>query len=311
MAAKETKGAVIEIGTNSVKFFLGKIIGKNRIETLRHQRQITRLGEGLEEKGVLNNEAMARTGKAIGDYWQIAHSEGVNDILIFGTHALRVSNNAPQFLEMIKSETGREAQVLTGQKEAFMTRRGILLNQADIGETESLIIDIGGGSTEIISGIRSRSLPIGCVSMTESLMMEDSPDNNSLIRVNSRIRDILLNELRFINPGRHRYCIGVGGTALAAVALAAHVDGFQPDLLQEARVTSQQIRKVMQQLSSKTSQERREILKFDPDRADVIIGGLLILNAFFNYAGVENFRVSIFNIIHGMFYEYYLKKFAS
>ncbi len=297
------KGAVIEIGTNSVKFLTAAVKGFNKIEIFRSNRRITRSGEGLEETGVLSDGAIERTVGAVKDYAQIAKSEGFEDIIVFGTHSLRRAGNSEYFIELIKMEIGIDTKILSGQQEAFMTRKGVLLNHPCKFGKESVIIDIGGGSTEVVHGSWAGSLPVGCVNMTEEMITEDPLCNEGIVRINSRVRELLLSNISFLNPGQNHDFVGVGGTVVTTAALSLGLTEYEPDKIHGAVISPDALRLQMDKLCSVSLEERRDILCFDRKRADVIIAGMAILNSFFKYFSMDNLRVSVLNIIHGMFYD--------
>lgn len=303
MKNNERKGALIEIGTNSVKFLTARVTGFNNIEIYRYNRRITRSGEGLEETGILSDEAVKRTLSAVRDYTETARSEGFEEIIAFGTHSLRKAGNSGEFIKLIKEEAGIETRVLTGQQEAFMTRKGVLLNHPGKLGKEPVIIDIGGGSTEVVHGSWAGSLPVGCVNMTEEMINEDPPCNEGIIRINSRVRDLLISNISFLNPGQKNSFVGVGGTVVTVSALALGLTEYEPDKIHGSVINPEQLRMQMERLCSIKLDERREILSFDRKRADVIIAGMAILNSFFKYFSMDNLRISVLNIIHGMFYD--------
>lgn len=297
------KGAIIEIGTNSVKFLTASVKGFNTIEIYRNDRQITRSGEGLEETGVLSAGAMERTIGAVKDYTKIARSDGFEDIVVFGTYSLRRAGNSGDFINSIKAETGVETRILSGQQEAFMTRKGVLLNHPGKSGKEHVIIDIGGGSTEVVYGSWAGSLPVGCVNMTEEMITDDPPCKEGIIRINSRVRDLLISNISFLNPGQKNSFVGVGGTVVTVAALSLGLTEYDPDRIHGTVINPEDLRFQLEKLCCVKLRERREILCFDRKRADVIIAGMAILNSFFKYFSMDNLRVSVLNIIHGMFYD--------
>ena len=308
MKESDLKGAVIEIGTNSVKFLTGCVKGCNKIEVFRYNREITRSGEGLNKTGKMSDNAMERTLDTLKRFHNIAKENQIPKTIAFGTHSLRTAKNADVFIKRVKEETGIDVVVLTGQEEAFMTHTGVLLNyQKDSGK-EPVIIDIGGGSTEIIHGSWANSLPVGCVNLTEEIIGDDEPCDEDLVRISSRVRDLLLSRVTFLNPGQKNEFVGVGGTVNSVAALSLGLKEFDPDKMQGFVIEADDLRNQILKLSSMTLDERRKLMRFDPKRADVIVAGMVILNTFFRYFSIETFKVSIFNIIHSMFYDCFCRE---
>lgn len=298
-------GAVIELGANSVKFLVGTLLSDGRIKTKIYTRKITRLSEGLSKTGKLGDASIKRTADYVMECVNIARDQGITDILIFGTHPLRASDNSADFIALLNKMTGLQVQALTGQQEAFLSRKGVLLGIKRTKGTEPTIIDIGGGSTEIIHGVWAKSLPMGCVSLTESLLTVDPPAESDLVRIKARVRDALIRDITFINPGQRTDCIAVGGTAVSIAALSIGLRTFVSDKIHGTTVSREKLKLLITLLSNVTLDKRKELMKFDPDRADIIIAGAVILHAIFDYLSADQFMVSVYNIIHGIFHEYY------
>lgn len=306
---KEIRGAAIEIGTNSVKYFLGKVIGKNRIERIGQGVEITRLGKGLQPGGFLREDSIERTLRTVGKFRDMAQKEGIDDIIVFGTQSLRISKNPDDFIERVRKELNLDVEVIPGDWEAHLTRVGVLLDFPKEERGEPVIIDIGGGSTEVIMGISTKSIPMGCVNLTETMIHRDPPDRESLIRLHARIRDQFIEEITFLNPGHKADCVGVGGTIVTLAMLSLGLEEFSSDKIHGVEIKEETVKEIFSRLTNMNLEERKGLIKFDPGRADVIIAGMAILQAFFNFIAMHRFTVSIYNIIHGIFYDYYSRKF--
>lgn len=299
-------GAVIEVGTNSTKLFIGRLNQDNSLETITYQRKITRLGEGQKEGGDLLNEAMWRTASTVKAYCDLARDRGVRQIVIISTHVLRAAENPLEFIERVKVLTGLEMEILTEEQEALAARDGAMLDYGGGPDRSTVIIDIGGGSTEIVRGIWCRSIPVGVVNLTESFFDRDPPSDIDMVRASSRFRDYLLEEVKFMVPGDRVHLIGVGGTINAAAALCQDLHEYDPTRIDGYLLDEKKIQHIYERLHRVSLEKRREMMAFDPDRSDVIIAGMLILRVLFRYFHVESFRVSVKNVIHGTF----MNKFA-
>jgi len=306
---REIKGAVIEVGTNSVKYFLGRVIGDNKIERLDQGVEITRLGKGLKPGGLLHEDSIRRTLNTMGKFREAAIKKGIDDIVVFGTQALRISKNSEEFIQRVRKELGLNVEVIPGDWEAHLTRVGVLLDFPREERGEPVIIDIGGGSTEVIMGICSKSIPVGCVNLTETMIHRDPPDEESLIRLHARIRDHFIEDITFLNPGQKADCVGVGGSIVTIAMIALGIEEFDPDKLHGMEIGEDTIKGIFSKLSCINLEERKKLIRFDPGRADIIIAGTAILEAFLNFITVHHFIVSVYNIIHGIFYDHYSRKF--
>jgi len=298
------------VGTNSTKLLIARTNDFLEIETICYQRKITRLGEGLKERGrLLNPDAINRTCDAVKEYFKLANEKGVREVAVIGTHVLRAAKNPLDFIEKVRIITGLEVQVISGALEAAATKEGALLNYGSKPDRNIVIVDIGGGSTEIVRGAGSCSLPLGAVSLTEMIFNEDPPKKIQMIKALLRFRDLLLGNVKFLVPGDRVNFIGVGGTITSTAALSLGLDEYDPSLIDGYNLDEKQIIKILDRLSSVTLEQRKQLMQFDPDRSDVIIAGMLILSIFFRYFHVESFRVSIKNVIHGIFFRKFRKNF--
>lgn len=304
-------GAVIEVGTNSIKLLIGKLEKKNKLKTLTYTRDITRLGEGLKQSGILKVDAIKRSVETIEKYHKQAESAGAKKIEIVGTHVLRRAENPLNFIWKVKEATGLEVEILSEQQESFAARDGVMLDYEKQEGKEIVILDIGGGSTEIIKEIWTKSIPVGAVSITESMFNEDPPKDNQLVRAATRIRDIFMEEITFMIAGERIQAVGVGGTLTAAAALAMGLDEFEPDKIHHFQLEESAVNQLIDKLKSVSLEKRKQMMSFDPQRADIIIGGMIILKVFFKFFDVEKFTVSVNNVIHGIFYQKFARYFWS
>lgn len=183
------KCASIDIGTNTILLLVGEI-GDNVREILDIST-ITRLGEGLNKNGYLLDAPMTRSLEVLKQYCSIAESLKVKHIFCVGTSALREAHNSSRFLEMVKRECGISIEIISGQQEAYYTYMSIK-NDPTMTGNRLFIIDIGGGSTEMIIGdrermIECRSLPVGVVKLTEMFIKHDPPLDQEIDAVKDHI----------------------------------------------------------------------------------------------------------------------------
>lgn len=294
---KEKKiGAVIEVGTNSVKLLVA-FVGEGGIpENIAYQRKITRLGEGLEKSGRLLPQATTRTIDAIEEKASWAAEKGAEKVFVVGTYALRAAKNSSDFTDLLKKETGLELEILSGEEEAWFTRDGAVMDFP-----ESVVIDIGGGSTEVADDESAFSLPFGVVSITEKFLKNDPPENGEILEAGLFARRLYEKEINFLKPGREFSLIGVGGTITAAAALSLGLDKYEAERIRGFTLSIEDVEEVLLRLKSVNLDKRKMMMKFDPDRADVIIAGIVILKNFLEFFHVKKITVSVKNIIHGVF----------
>ncbi len=272
---------VIDIGTNSVRLMKAAVENKT-VRCVYKKLRTVRTGEGVNASGRLSEGAIERTLGALREYREIIDHSEKSDVFCFATSAVRDSSNAAYFVRRVREECGMQVRILSGDEEA---RYGFV---GAVGKKDGGIIDIGGGSTEIIFGRDgqieyARSFNIGCV---RGLEMFDGCAGATVDWAIESLKEVPFEK----TSGVPFYSIGGTASALAAVDLqlaeydSRKVDGYI--------LTSERSREMFGWLSAKTVEERREIIGMDRARADVIVFGLAILVAFFRVSGKENVIVS-------------------
>ncbi|MBI2932354.1 MAG: Ppx/GppA family phosphatase [Planctomycetes bacterium] len=269
----------IDVGTNSVKL----LVAQRRdggLRTLAHRAVITRLGAGLDKTGILKLDATDRTLQALSDFKELCDRLGCDRVVAVGTEALRRARNAKEFIERCEYEAGLRLRVIDGREEATLSFSGAT---ADWPDRLLAAVDVGGGSTEIIVGRAERlsffaSRPLGAVSLTEKYFTSDPPREGEVERARKAIRrglplppDALREPL--IASGN---LVGVGGTSITLAAILAKRRPGRPRLHGMA-AQAPEIDALFSELAAMPSGERRRIEGLEPDRADIIVGGLLIL----------------------------------
>jgi exopolyphosphatase / guanosine-5'-triphosphate,3'-diphosphate pyrophosphatase len=304
-------GGVIDVGTNSVKCLVAKAHALERMETLLYTRTISKLGTGLERNGILLDESMERTVSIIEDYVKQIKTMQADEIVIFGTYALRIAENTGVFIKMIKDRTGIDVEILSGDEEAEYTTLGALLDIDECTPAKITVIDIGGGSTEVAGDDYMKSLPMGALSVSERFLVSDPPSQQEMEEASEFLLNLFSENLVQLKEKNLVRGVGVGGTIMSAAALKKKLDTFDFEKLHLTELTVYELQLFIERLSQVTIEQRRLLLPFDPDRAEIIVGGLLILRTFFDYFKVDRFTVSLKNLIHGVFYKKFLHRVQS
>ncbi|MCU0642807.1 MAG: Ppx/GppA family phosphatase, partial [bacterium] len=187
--------AVMDIGTNAIKFHIAQKTHEGKWKTILDKAEVTRLGEGLNRTGKISPEAMKRNIAVIGEMVDIASKNNVDPIYAIGTMALRSAKNASDFIDQIKNKFGVSVEIISGDDEARLSFLAVR-SSLDIRQGNFLIFDIGGGSTEFISGrdgqIRNKiSLNIGVVRLTEDILLSDPVTQEECNEVNSMIQNTI------------------------------------------------------------------------------------------------------------------------
>jgi exopolyphosphatase / guanosine-5'-triphosphate,3'-diphosphate pyrophosphatase len=271
--------AAIDLGTNTTRLLVGRV-EDGRVEELHRESRITRLGEGVDARSRLLPVPIARVRNTLSDYRRTAESLGAERTLLVATSAVRDAENGEAFLGEIEWSYGFVTQLLSGDEEAELTRRGV----GDLG-AESLLVDIGGGSTELVlDGFRT-SLPLGSVRFTER-HSEDIPASVEATRS-------LLPELR------PRGAVGVAATITSLAALDLGLEEYDRSRVHGHLLSRDGARAQLERLSAMPLEERRCLPALDPERAPVIVAGAAILVAILDAYGLEAIRVSERDLLDG------------
>jgi exopolyphosphatase / guanosine-5'-triphosphate,3'-diphosphate pyrophosphatase len=245
-----TRVAAIDIGTNSTRLLVADVEG-GRIEDVLRRSVVTRLGEGVDAGRRLLPEPIARTLAAIGDFQRESEGLGAVRTLAVATSAARDAENGAAFLAQVGSTFGIATRLLSGDEEADLTRRGV-----GAVEEATLVVDIGGGSTELILAAWRTSLDVGSVRLTERFLHSDPPTAEELTRAAGFVAE-LLPELQV------DAAIGVAGTVTQLHLIAGEL-------------TAEVIEQEVARLASLTVAERAAVPGMDPARAPVIVGGAIV-----------------------------------
>ena len=240
---------------------------------------ITRLGEGVDTSGVLSPKAIARTLNCVAEYAAICGELAVMDLRVTGTSAVRDASNRAELFDGIQQLTGRPAEVLSGTDEARLTFLGALSDLA--GSDPALVVDIGGGSTELVFGRtlpeHSVSLDVGCVRMFERHLRTDPPSSGELEALRADVRTSLESIRQGFTPPPTTRLVGVAGTVTQLAALKAGIPVYDPDVTHHAVLSHGDVRMLARRLSSLSFEQRKQIRGLQPGRADVIVAGAEIL----------------------------------
>ena len=282
--------AVIDIGTNTTRLLVAERSDHGEVEELDRRTTITTLGEGVDTTGRLADAAMARVTDAVAEYREAIDTLGADQVVAVATSAMRDAENGRAFRDLLNDRFGVDARTISGDEEARLTFLGATAGRADGAET--VVIDIGGGSTEYVAG-RPGSDPgfhtstqMGSVRHTERFLHSNPPTRREL--------DELAADVRATVPRVEvERGIAVAGTAtsLAAIDGAAEPHGYVLSLEACERVTAM--------LAAMTVDERRSVKGLHPDRAPTIVAGGTILTESLRVLGLPEVEVSERDILHG------------
>jgi exopolyphosphatase / guanosine-5'-triphosphate,3'-diphosphate pyrophosphatase len=291
--------AAVDLGSNSTRMLVADVADEQIDEVVR-RLEITRLGEGVDERKRLLPAPIARVRNVLTDFRREAESLGAERTLAIATSAVRDAENGEAFLGEVEWRYGFTTRLLSGNDEAQLTFRGASLGRELTRET--LVLDIGGGSTELVVGgpdpLRFHdSLDLGGVRLTERFLHSDPPAGEELAACASAVRALLAE--RVPDDIKPRTAIGVAGTITSIAALDLGLEEYDADKVHGHRVARDGISAQLGRLASMPLAKRREIPALDPDRAPVIVAGTVILSEVLDHFGLDGLEASERDILDG------------
>jgi exopolyphosphatase/guanosine-5'-triphosphate,3'-diphosphate pyrophosphatase len=280
LGANVRRLSAIDIGTNTILMLIADIETTGEIHTIRDEHVIARLGKGVDEKRMILPETFERVFSFLAEYKRIHDAEHSGQIFACGTSALRDAANRKEFIEFIKARLGFEISILSGDEEAYLTYVGAISEFTDLDQTHKYsVIDIGGGSTEIVTGQGQQvestfSLDIGSVRLTERFLKSSPPHPEGLEEAQLYIRTKILD---LVDPPGDARCIGVAGTLTTLAAIDLQLSVYDRDRVSGHVLTFDTIERIYSRLKGKRLEELIAIPQILPQRADIILAGILIL----------------------------------
>jgi exopolyphosphatase/guanosine-5'-triphosphate,3'-diphosphate pyrophosphatase len=289
-----TRVAAVDLGTNSTRLLVADVDGEHLEEVVR-RLTITRLGEGVDERRRLLPVPIARVRNCLATYRQELEQLGAARTLAIATSAVRDAENGEAFLGEIEWSYGFTTRLLEGDEEAALMYRGVTAGRPPLEDT--LIVDIGGGSTELVLGANggpgaSTSLDIGCVRLTERFLRSDPPADTELEAAARHVRALL-------PPYETRRVIGVAGTVTTLAALDLGLDVHDPERTHGHRISRDAVERELGRLAAMPLSERLEVPGIEPGRAPVIVAGLLVLREVLDAYDLDEIEASERDILHG------------
>jgi exopolyphosphatase/guanosine-5'-triphosphate,3'-diphosphate pyrophosphatase len=277
--------AGLDLGTNTTRLLVADLVD-GRLEEVHRETRITRLGEGVDARGRLLPVPIARVRNALADYRRTLEELGAERTLLVATSAVRDAENGEAFLGEIEWSYGFTTRLLSGDDEALLTRRGV-------GERASgtLILDIGGGSTELIVDDFHVSLDVGSVRFTERFLHTDPPTAEELRACAAAV------DLPDVHPTS---AIGVAGTVTTLAALDLGLERYDRERVHGHVLTRDAAHAQLARLAALPVAARRELPAIEPERAPVIVAGAVILAATLDRYGLDAIEVSERDILDGI-----------
>jgi exopolyphosphatase/guanosine-5'-triphosphate,3'-diphosphate pyrophosphatase len=293
---------VVDLGTNSTRLLVADVEDGAVVEVDR-RTVVTRFGEGVDATGRLSDAAMGRVDETVRDYRQVIDQLGGERVVAVATSAMRDAENGPAFRDQLRERYEIDARTISGDEEARLTFRGATAARDDTAAT--VVIDIGGGSTEYVVG-RPRDDPgfyvstrMGSVRHTERFLASDPPTEEELAALSADAERIANEQVPEEVRGPTAHGIAVAGTATTLAAIEQELDPYDRDRVHGYRLglaTGERIRDMLARLPLV---ERREVTGLDPARAPSIVAGAAILVESIRAFGLGEVEISEADILHG------------
>ena len=296
--------AVVDIGSNSTRLLIAALEDHRVTSELVRHSVVTRLGSGVDADGRLREDAMQRTFSALDGYRAEIDEHDCRAAVAVLTSAVRDSANGEQFAEEVRRRYELEPHVLTGDQEAGLTFLGATSERDQSDRTPTLVLDIGGGSTELVIGTGSEvgfhvSTQAGVVRQTERHLHRDPPAPGEMDELVSDVRAILADNV----PAGERDAVGhgiaVAGTATSLAAIAQHLDPYDPERVHGYLLSAAECARILGELAAMTLEERRHVAGLHPDRAPTIVAGVLIFREVLTLFGLDRIEISEHDILRG------------
>ena len=296
--------AVIDLGTNTTRLLVARV-RDGAVEVVDRREAITRLGEGVDRHGRLDDAAVARVCEALAAYREGIDGARVDATVTLATSAVRDAANGEDLLALLRERFGLEARTITGEEEARLTFLGATNRRAPAGGERALVVDVGGGSTELVVGEPgaepsfSVSTRAGSVRQTERHLRSDPPAPEELAALAEEVRSILEGEV----PAERRRSVGAGiavaGTATSLAAIDRDVEPYDAAKVDGHVLERGACEELLARLAALPLADRREVRGLHPDRAPTIVAGAVIVVEAMRAFALEAVEVSESDLLDG------------
>ncbi|MDQ4026821.1 MAG: Ppx/GppA family phosphatase [Actinomycetota bacterium] len=296
--------AAIDVGTNSTRLLVAEETGGG-FRPLDRRMVLTRLGEGVDARRRLAPKALKRTLATVADYAASCGEYEVERLRVTGTSAVRDAHNRDEFLDGVRMLTGQTPELLTGDEEARVTFLGAV---SDLdGDDCKLVVDIGGGSTELVLGRREPesvvSMDVGSVRMFEKHLFSDPPTASEIDSLRADVTGMLEIARPEVQVPAGTRLIGVAGTVTQLATLKAGLSSYQPEVTHHAVLSHGDVRLMARRLASLPYEKRARVKGLEPGRVDVIVAGAEILLSVMEVFDTAEMLVSERDILDGLVIE--------
>jgi exopolyphosphatase/guanosine-5'-triphosphate,3'-diphosphate pyrophosphatase len=296
--------AVLDLGTNSTRLLIADVDDTGRIEELERRSGVTRLGDGVDTDGRLKPDAIDRVCVALDSYAELIHAAGCEVARAVMTSAVRDASNGQDFVSLVADRYEIDARAITGAEEARLTFKGAMSERAPDAGTSTLVIDVGGGSTELVIGTADEisfhvSLQAGVVRQTERHLPSDPPSARELGALRRDVRGLIKRHVPAAERRRPTQAIAVAGTATSCAAIDQGLRAYDSARVHGYPIELTTARLLLARVAGVPLSERRTIRGLHPDRAPTIVAGIAILLEVLESFRLAGFETSEHDLLRG------------
>ena len=293
--------AVVDMGTNSTRLLVADVEG-GRVDEVDRRSTVTRLGRGVDTSAQLSAEAIEDVCRAVSEYISVYEELGAEKVIAIATSAVRDAENSAVFIAELRERFALGAEILDGAREAHLTYLGATAAREPGDRT--LVVDIGGGSTELVVGDGAdvgffASLQVGTVRHTERHLPGDPPGASELEALADDVRSLIAESLEGGALASAKIGIGVAGTPTSLAAIDQSLDPYDPEMVHGYTLSLESIQRMFSELAAMPLSDRLEVRGLHAGRAPTIVAGVVILIQVMRAFGLSEIEVSEHDILWG------------
>ena len=298
------KIGTIDIGTNSMRLLIADY-KNNKIENRKKYINITRIGQGVDDKGYITEEALERNLNALKEFADKCIEEKCEKVYCMGTSALRDSKNGQDFVNRAKELTNIDVKIICGEEESNLGFMGVLEGAGGDKSNYILVLDIGGGSTEFIVGNEDgikfcKSENVGALRMTEKFITTDPISDEEFNKMSDFIEKTISSTLDKIKGMHVSKLVGIGGAITSLSAMNQQLEVYSMEKVHNSVVTKKDLEKILQNLKKMTLSDKKMLKGLQPKRADIITSGVKILHIIMEKLEFEEIMISEYDNLEGL-----------
>jgi exopolyphosphatase/guanosine-5'-triphosphate,3'-diphosphate pyrophosphatase len=301
--------AVVDIGTNSTRLLIGDVQDGRMDAELVRRSTVTRLGDGVDASGRLDEDAMGRVYDTLDDYKRLIDEHEADRSIAVLTSAVRDATNGREFADTVAERYDVEPHVLKGEDEARLTFLGATSERDPTDPRPLLVVDIGGGSTELVIGAGTEmtfhvSTQAGVVRQTERHLHHDPPTADEQRALAEDVEAIIEQAVPAEQRSAAQHLIAVAGTATSLAAIAQELDPYDPEKVHGYVIDRAECERILARLAGMPLEDRRQVTGLQPARAPTIVAGISILLVASKRFGLDEIEVSENDILRGAAVEF-------